>query len=255
MKFFRHRQNILLITLPWVLVIVLLKYCAHYFGIEFLALNTLFTAIISANVFLLGFLLAGVLADYKESERLPGELTVAIEAIVDEVTALRATKAPPEAEECLRYLHGFVGTLKEWLHKNERTHRVLEDIRGLNAFFIAFEQHLPANFIVRLKQDQSSLRRQVLRIDTIRDTSFVASGYRVAQLNSLFLIVGLIFLSLDPFSNALFFTAVISFLFLYMLALIHDLDNPFSFNGTGAEEVSMKLLDDLEERLVSVQKR
>jgi uncharacterized membrane protein (DUF485 family) len=59
---------------PFVLIIILAKLVTHYLGWEFLTLNTLFGAIISANVFLIGFLISGVLVDYKESEKLPGEI-------------------------------------------------------------------------------------------------------------------------------------------------------------------------------------
>lgn len=48
-----------------------LKLLAHQYRLEFISLNPLFTGIVTANIFLLGFLIAGVLADYKESEKLP----------------------------------------------------------------------------------------------------------------------------------------------------------------------------------------
>ena len=50
----------------------------HYGGLELFSLSPLFGAIISANVFLIGFLISGVLVDYKESERLPGELACSL---------------------------------------------------------------------------------------------------------------------------------------------------------------------------------
>ena len=64
------------------------------------------------------------------------------------------------------------------------------------------------------------------------------------------LIAGLLFVTIQPLTTALFFTGIISFLFIYMLILIKDLDNPFSFyEQESAEEVTLKLLDDLENRL------
>jgi uncharacterized membrane protein len=52
-----------------VAVVVVAKLLAHYVNWEPISLNALFTGIIAANVFLMGFLLSGVLSDYKESER------------------------------------------------------------------------------------------------------------------------------------------------------------------------------------------
>ena len=68
------RWRLALKTISFVAIIILLKFAAHYFGYEFLTLNSIFTTIISANIFLIGFLISGVLADYKESEKLPGDL-------------------------------------------------------------------------------------------------------------------------------------------------------------------------------------
>ena len=44
-----------------VAVVVALKLAAHWLGWEFISLNPLFSGIIAANVFLMGFLLSGVL--------------------------------------------------------------------------------------------------------------------------------------------------------------------------------------------------
>lgn len=71
-------------VLPVVIAIVLIKLLAHQSNWEFLTLNSLFGAIISANVFLIGFLISGVLVDYKESEGIPGELSSSLEVLADE---------------------------------------------------------------------------------------------------------------------------------------------------------------------------
>lgn len=249
--FFR-KKNILLKTLPFVIGIVVLKYVAHMLGFEFMELNALFTSFVAANVFLLGFLMAGVLTDFKESEKLPGELSVSLESIADEAHTLYKTKKLKEAKECLEHVRSLIACLKKWFHKDERTREVFKHLTELSPFWSAFEPHTQANFIVRLKQEQANIRRIVTRIDAIRDTSFIASGYLIAEVNSILLIIGLIALKLDPFANALFLAGSISLLFLYMLFLIKDLDDPFGFHSRDLfENVSIKSIEDLEERLKS----
>jgi hypothetical protein len=104
-----------------VLVAVALKLIAHWFGWEFISLNPLFSGIVAANVFLMSFLLSGVLTDYKESERLPGELAASLEAIADEVSVLYSSKKAPAAEECLREVLAVGEALMRWFYKQERT--------------------------------------------------------------------------------------------------------------------------------------
>ena len=47
------------------------KIMVNLWGIELLSANALFSALFASTVFLLGFLLNGVLTDFKESEKYP----------------------------------------------------------------------------------------------------------------------------------------------------------------------------------------
>jgi hypothetical protein len=75
-------------VLPILALVVIAKLVARHFGWEPITITTLFSGVITANVFLLGFLLAGVLTDYKESERLPGELAARVSALADECQSM-----------------------------------------------------------------------------------------------------------------------------------------------------------------------
>src|SRR5512146_3266422 len=57
--------------------------------------------VLTGGVFLIGFMLAGTMADYKESEKLPGEVCCALEAI-EEVFGQAAAAKPAVALEPLR---------------------------------------------------------------------------------------------------------------------------------------------------------
>lgn len=237
--------------LPLVGLIIIIKLIAHQLNWEFISLNPLFSGIVTANIFLLGFLLAGVLTDYKESEKLPGELASSIETIADECLIIYKNKKAKPAKECLVYILGMIDSINGWFHKKERTRSLMERLSGLNDFFLAFESLTQANFIARLKQEQSTLRRILTRIHTIRETSFVSAGYAIAEAITVFLIIGLTFVKIEPFYEAMFFISAIAFLQTYMIALIKDLDNPFEFyvKERGADEISLKPLDDLRQRI------
>ncbi|NJD78055.1 MAG: hypothetical protein FIB08_13355 [Candidatus Methanoperedens sp.] len=245
------KWSLTLKVLPLVALIIVLKLAAHQYGVEFISLNPLFTGVVTANIFILGFLLAGVLADYKESEKLPGELAVSIESIVDECLIIYKNKKAKPAEECLQYVCDLTSSLNGWFYKKQRTRVMMEKIDGLNDFFLAFEPLTQANFIVRLKQEQSAIRRMLIRIHAIRETSFVSGGYAIAEAITLLLVIGLLFVRIDPFYEALFFVSAIAFLQTYMIALIKDLDNPFDYDemNRGPDEISLKPLEDLKMRI------
>lgn len=252
MKFlFAHKWTLVRKIFPLVVGILLIKLFFHYMGWEFLTVNSFFTSIISANVFLLGFLLAGTLSDYKESERLPGELASSIETIADEVIITYKHKKAKEAKDCLVYLDELVNDLQDWFHKKERTNNLLKKLSGLNDFYLAFESITQPNFIVRLKQEQNIIRRFIIRIHTIRETSFVSVGYAIAELTTGFLILGFILAKIEPFYESFFFVGIASFLMMYMIELIKDLDNPFDYyeGEKEAAHVSLTPLRELDGRM------
>ena len=235
---------------PFLVIIIVCKLISHYLDWEFLSLTSLFAAIISANIFLIGFLVSGVLVDYKESEKIPGDLACSIETIVDEALILYRNKKAEPAKNLLVYLEDFTTSVIDWLYKKERTEVMFERITGLNDFFLDFEPLTQANFIARLKQEQNSIRRMITRIHTVRETSFVGTGYAIAELISVILIIGLILVKLDPYYESVFFVMFVSFVLIYMLFFMKDLDNPFGYYlGGYVEDVSLRPLADLQTRL------
>lgn len=228
-----------------VVFVILLKLGAHWLGWEFLSITPLFSGIVAANVFLMGFLLSGVLADFKESERLPGELSATLAAFTDEALCVWERSRNPVALELLGFLHGLAGSTHAWFFKKVRTKDLMAQVSGLNRFMLALEPLTQANYIVRLKQEQQTLRRALIRIHTIRETSFISSGYLIAEITSMLLAFGLIFANIDPFYESLFVVGVIIFLLTYLILLIRDLDNPFGYYESGTtEDVSLKPLED-----------
>jgi branched-subunit amino acid transport protein AzlD len=240
-------------VVPVVAAVVVAKVVLHELGWDEIALNPLYTGLVAANVFLLGFLLAGTLTDYKESEKLPGDLAASIESIADESLILYRDKRPDAALGCLAHTRDLAGVVLGSLRRTNSTRAVLDKITGLNDFFLEFEPLTQPNFIVRLKQEQNAIRRTVLRIQTIRDTSFVGAGYAIAELATLLLVIGLLLVDVGSFFDALFLLCIITFLLVYMILLIRDLDNPFDYQGTktGAAEVSLQSIEQLQERLAS----
>ncbi|MCX5932648.1 MAG: hypothetical protein NTW83_12705, partial [Cyanobacteria bacterium] len=78
------------------LSIVAAKILVHRRSWEVLAPNPLFPALVASEVFLLGFLLNGVLMDYKEGEKIPAELAAALECLASEARSVR--ELHPDAE-------------------------------------------------------------------------------------------------------------------------------------------------------------
>ncbi|MEW6011875.1 MAG: hypothetical protein AB1602_00595 [Elusimicrobiota bacterium] len=236
---------------PLLVVIMVLKFGLHYLGWEVLSLNPLFTSIVAATTFLLGFLITGVLNDYKESEKIPGDIAASLATIGDEAICIYKSKKCKPATELMDHISTLSGDVIAWFHKKERTALLLQKISDMNEHFVELESHTQANFLSRLKQEQNNIRRLIIRSHAIRETKFFLPAYAIVEALAFFLIVGMLMLRLEPYWESIFFILLVSFVVLYMIYLIKDLDNPFDYLGDEqtSNEVSLKPLYDVKDTL------
>ncbi len=232
-------------VLPLVILITGVKYVAHVFNWELMELNALFTSLVAGTIFLIGFLISGVLADYKESEKLPSDLAASLRNILDDTITIYKNKESERALTFLNYQKELSSSLLNWFYKKEKTLDILKLLSKMNNYFIEFEnESIQANYIIRLKNEQNNIRRMVMRIDTIRDTQFIGSAYTIVEIMAFMIALGLVIMKLEPFYASFFFTLIVTFLITYMLFLIKDLDNPFDYalQGETGTEISLKPL-------------
>lgn len=236
-----------------VCLVIILKLIMHFLEWELISLNPLFSGIVAANVFLMGFLLNGVLSDFKEGERLPGELASSLENLAQEIRGIKLAKPDTNVVPALELVSLLSQDILGWFYKKIRTSHLIDHLNDLTPQFAALEKHTQATLLARLKQEQSNIRRILIRIHTIRETSFVSSGYLLADIITAFLCLGLVFVKIEPFYESLFFVLVISYFMIYLLLLIRDLDNPFGYyDSSSGEDVSLKPVEDANRRLARI---
>lgn len=233
---------------PILLFVAALKFLTHHFELEVLELNALFTSLIAGTIFLIGFLISGVLSDYKESEKLPSELSASIKSLYDDAYTIYKGKNSQNAANFIAFQKTFTHLLMNWFYKKEATSSIVEKISQMNDFIIELDNEgIQAGYLIKMKNEQSNIRKMILRIDTIRDTNFIGSAYAILEAMAFLIAFSLIIIKIEPFFVALFFTLLVTFLISYMFLLIKDLDNPFDYaeNGESGTEISLKPIHDL----------
>ena len=230
-------------------MVFILKFLSHRFGFEVMELNALFTSLVASTIFLIGFLISGVLSDYKESEKIPSELSASMKALLDDSYTIYKSKNSAKALQFIEFQKLFIRSLMDWFYKKEKTKSLLEKISNMNDFFVEFDQDgIQPAYIIKMKNEQNNIRKMILRVDTIRDTDFIGSAYAIVEAMGFLTAIGLILIKIEPFYASLFFTLLVTFLISYMVFLINDLDNPFDYsrNGEKGTEISLKPIHDLE---------
>ena len=251
-KIIWQKWSIAFKIMPLVILVAILKFLSHKFGFEVMELNALFTSLVAGTIFLIGFLISGVLSDYKESEKIPSELSASMKTLFDDAYTIYKGKNSDTAYKFIEFQKSFINSLMDWFYKKERTQSMLKKISMMNDFFIEFDKEgVQANYIIKLKNEQNNLRKMILRIDTIRDTDFIGSAYAIVEAMGFLTALGLIIIKIEPFYASLFITLLVTFLISYMFFLIKDLDNPFDYavNGESGTEISLKPIHDLKSEL------
>jgi hypothetical protein len=177
-------------------------------------------------------------------------LAAALENLGQEVRGIGLGKREAPVSPCLGHLSRIADDLLEWFHKRQRTVTLHDELDELTDRFAPLEPWTQGTLLARLKQEQGNLRRIIIRIHTIRETSFVRSGYLLADTITVLLCVGLMLVKIEPYQESLFFVGVISCVMIFLLMLIRDLDNPFGYyEESSSEDVSLKPLVDAARRL------
>ena len=237
----RLLRNVGLITL----FVCLLKALVHALGLEIISVNPLFSAMVASTVFLISFLLSGVLTDYKESEKIPGQIAGSLETLTFEIKAIVAYNPKASIDMPVHAVVAFGWTIHAWLHQRVDTQEVYASHRRTHEQVVQAATFLSSSTLQgRLMGEMSLLLNLINRIEVIRETNFVPLVGWMADFAAFFLSAGLVFSRTESFWESCFFLFVITFLLVFLLKLIDDIDNPFDYAGQkSAEDASLDVFE------------
>lgn len=216
---------------------------------EFIELSPLYTSIVAGGIFVVGLIVAGTLADYKEAEKMPAEIVAALENILEDCSSIKQTKDAFDLLTLKRRLVAVVATFRDDLGA-ERSQRCLDAINDISASIVDLERlDVPPNYIVRLRTEQGIVRKNVLRIYHIQRTNFLPSAYLLIQTMVFLIIAALEFTQIEPLREAIVILALVSYFFIYLIRLLKIIDRPFQVREHTSDDVSIFLLTELAERL------
>ena len=232
-----------------VAVMIGLKLAVHYLGWEFISVNSLFTSVIGGAIFLFSLILAGTLADFKEGEKFPAELVAACEGIFRDGQFVKATHREFDLERLRSTILGVIdGFASDAGDLDSRL--ALKALEELQDSFLEMEAlGMPPNYIIRLRTEEGNIRKGLLRMYYIQQTSFLPLAYTLVKSLVGLLLGILLFTEMEPLSNSLIISAFLAFLFVYVLRILHLLDQPFRARERTRNDVSLFLLDEFRVRL------
>jgi len=104
---------------------------------------------------------------------------------------------------------------------------------------------VPPAFTARIRNEQANVRRLLLRIEAIRDTSFLPSLLKIVEVTIVLFTVIMLLLKIDPMINGVILLFFYAFLLTSIILILEDLDNPFGYGSKSkirSNEIDFKTL-------------
>lgn len=245
--------NVAFWTLLLVLILVITKILIHQFKLEFLTINALTSSAIAGGVFICSFLLSGVISDYKEAEKIPAELRSSIENILDEGILFHKKNRRFHFKDFVDNLKKIVDNFFKGI-SHENNHNNLENclisVDGLiDSFFEMEKLGMLPNFLVRIKTEHGNIRKNILRVYHIQRTQFIPSAYFLVLSIIALIIFTLLFIKTEGSPESMVLFGFVSYMFIYIVNLIHIIEQPYQEGESTLDDISLFLLHELDKKL------
>ena len=124
------------------------------------------------------------------------------------------------------------------------TRECQQAVEDLSESFLELEDSdVPANYIVRLRQSQSGLRKAILRVYHIQREEFLPSAYAMIVSLVVIILAVVLFTDFEGTAQSLVTVGFLSFFFVYLLRLLRVIDKPFKVGRERTDDdVSLFLL-------------
>lgn len=234
MKLNLVKWKLMLATLPVTLLVVVLKVLlVQVFRFEGLFDYSDITLIITGGIFLVGFMLAGTLSDYKESERLPALMASALESIEDTLKVAYLFKSNFDLQAQKQKLFRVTDGIIRYFSHQETEAEVYRRMEELTEVAIHVERTGMGSTTSWVKREQANLRQFFARTTVIKRTHFLATGYAFLEVLTVVIILVLLVSRFESFVLSLLLVSFLTHIFTYMIYLIRDIDHPFEYPANG----------------------
>ncbi len=224
----------MLTTLPVTFIVLLIKLgLVHIVGFDGLVKFSDIGLVITGGLFLIGFMVAGTMSDYKESEKLPSEIASILESIEDAISHSYRFKGGFDFAAQKRQLYEVTSSIISWFTKGCTADEVFLKISGITDISLELEKAGTGPVASKVMSEQHNLRRIFSRINVIRRTSFISTGYALLEVLAVVIICLLMIGKFDSEIVRVIIVCFITQIFVYMVRLIRDIDEPFEYSPDG----------------------
>jgi hypothetical protein len=244
---FKKKWGIMVKAIIIMLILLVPRIIIDQYGFDVIPVNTIVGAFITGAIFTIAIIFTGTFTDYKESEKVGGDLAAALKALYNDSFVLPVTddSTTRKLRAHVRALHralsrGLRGNNFSLPDINFEMDKINNDIR-----ILAYANVAPP-LIAKLRNELGTLDKITNRIEVIVRTNFIPAAYALAEFATASVILLMLFIRMDtPLESGIIFGVICSML-IGLLLLIKDMDNPFEFGSDTFADVDLETLTYLE---------
>lgn len=226
------------------LILLVPRTLFDFYGLDVVPINTVVGAFISGAIFTIAIIFTGTFTDFKESEKVGGELAASLKALYNDSRVLPLTDEAPARTFRIhvRDLHRTMQTCfseNTWNLPdiNREMDKINNDIRILSYL------NVPPPLIAKMRNELGVIDKMTNRIEVIIRTDFIPAAYALAEVATGSVILLLLFIKMDPYLEGVIIFAVVCSMLIGLLLLIRDMDNPFEIGSHTYADVDLETLN------------
>ena len=226
------------------LILLVPRTLFDFYGLDVVPINTVVGAFISGAIFTIAIIFTGTFTDFKESEKVGGELAASLKALYNDSRVLPLTDETPARTFRIhvRDLHRTMQTCfseNTWNLPdiNREMDKINNDIRILSYLNVA------PPLIAKMRNELGIIDKMTNRIEVIIRTDFIPAAYALAEVATGSVILLLLFIKMDPYLEGVIIFAVVCSMLIGLLLLIRDMDNPFEIGSHTYADVDLETLN------------
>ncbi|MCZ7397564.1 MAG: hypothetical protein O8C59_03525 [Candidatus Methanoperedens sp.] len=236
-------------VLAIVFILLIIKMVISQFDLDIATASPLITALVGGVIFTIAIIFTGTLTDYKESEKIPGELAASLKALYNDSMMVRNNdKITDDMRSHIReLLKIMISNFRKNVWELDEIGSSMDSIN--DDIYKLAENGVAPQFLVKLRTEMINIDKISNRIETITETTFIPAAYGIAELAVAAVLLVLLFVRTDPYYEGLALIGATSSLLIGLIMLIKDMDNPFEVGKNSYADVDLNILFGLEKNL------
>jgi hypothetical protein len=230
--------------------LVVIKYFVNLFNFELFPDTTIIACYISGVFFIMAIILAGVLSDYKDSEKMSDELPAILKSMF-----LFTGYSGVNGEDLIREMRTEIVKLV-WTINNSFVQQGWES-KEIHNHVLRIENNLQKfrkdgadmHFLTCFQTEMTGVYRMLNRIGSIMGTTFASATYIFSYIAIIIALFLLIFVNMPSPHEELMIVGAVGFILVTLMILIRDMDDPFEIGRHTLIDVDLSHFADLEKDL------